>query len=137
MFLDTNVLVSAFATRGLCSDVVALVVSEHEFLTAEIVLEEVGRVLRLKFKASQTVVREMEAFLRNFHVEPAPRELPRVSIKDRSDLKVLGSAIAAKSEIFVTGDRELLALGETIAGLEILDPRGFWERQRSARRRRR
>ena len=30
VFLDTNVQVSAFATRGLCADVLRLVLAEHE-----------------------------------------------------------------------------------------------------------
>lgn len=137
VFLDTNVLVSAFATRGLCGDVLALAISEHEFLTAEVVIEEVGRVLRAKLNAPASVTEEAVAFLRNFHVEPPPRKLPVIALSDKSDIPVLGSALAARAQIFVTGDRELLALGETIPGLEILNPRGFWERISRERRRKR
>jgi predicted nucleic acid-binding protein len=45
-FLDTNVLVSAFATRGLCADVLRHVLTEHELLTGEVVLAELRRALR-------------------------------------------------------------------------------------------
>ena len=45
VFLDTNVIVSGFATRGLSSDVVRLLMAEHELLTSEVVLEETRRVL--------------------------------------------------------------------------------------------
>ena len=48
VFLDTNVLVSAFATRGLCADVLRVVLAEHTFITSEIVLREVSRVLRTR-----------------------------------------------------------------------------------------
>jgi predicted nucleic acid-binding protein len=48
IFLDTNVLVSAFGTRGLCADVVRHVVAQHEFETGEVVLAELRRVLRSK-----------------------------------------------------------------------------------------
>ena len=34
VLLDTNVLVSAFATRGLCADVLRLVLTEHEMVVA-------------------------------------------------------------------------------------------------------
>ena len=50
VFLDTNVLVSGFATRGLCADVIRLVLAEHELLTAEVVLDEVRRVLLRKIR---------------------------------------------------------------------------------------
>tara|TARA_Y100000590_G_C15710915_1_gene1010249 strand:+ start:1307 stop:1432 length:126 start_codon:yes stop_codon:yes gene_type:complete len=38
VFLDTNVLVSAFATRGLCADVMRVILTEHELLIGEVVL---------------------------------------------------------------------------------------------------
>lgn len=130
VFLDTNVLVSAFATRGLCRDLFARVVREHEFLTSEVVIKELRRVFKRKLKVDDATIEETEAFLRNFHVETQPVELPAISITDKSDIEVLGSAVAARAEVFITGDRELLALGKAIRGLDILDPRGFWERSR-------
>ena len=40
VFLDTNVLASAFGTRGLCADVLRLIMAEHELITGEVVVEE-------------------------------------------------------------------------------------------------
>jgi len=37
VFLDTNILVSGVATRGLCADVIRLVLAEHELITGEVV----------------------------------------------------------------------------------------------------
>ena len=45
VFLDTNVLVSAFATRGLCADVLRLILAEHTLVTGEVVLRELRRAL--------------------------------------------------------------------------------------------
>jgi len=45
VFLDTNVLVSAFATRGVCADLVRFVLAEHTLVTSEVVLRELRRVL--------------------------------------------------------------------------------------------
>ena len=45
VFLDTNVLVSGLATRGLCADVIRLVLAEHELIAGEVALKEVERVL--------------------------------------------------------------------------------------------
>lgn len=47
-FLDTKVLVSAFATRGICADVLRVVLAEHTLITSEAVLRELSRVLRTR-----------------------------------------------------------------------------------------
>ena len=44
VFLDTNVLASAAATRGLCADVLREVLTSHELLTSAQVLSELKRV---------------------------------------------------------------------------------------------
>ena len=49
VFPDTNVLASAFGTRGLCADALRLVLAGHELVTGEIVIEELRGVLRRKF----------------------------------------------------------------------------------------
>lgn len=51
VFLDTNVLVSAFMARGLCADLFRYVLAEHEVLTGEVNLVEFRRILRHKFVA--------------------------------------------------------------------------------------
>jgi predicted nucleic acid-binding protein len=43
--LDTNVLVAAFATRGLCADVLRTVLAEHDLVVGEVILAELRRVL--------------------------------------------------------------------------------------------
>ncbi len=45
VFLDTNVLVSAFATRGLSADVFRRALAEHMLLTGEVVLRDLRLVL--------------------------------------------------------------------------------------------
>jgi hypothetical protein len=45
VFLDTNVLVAAFATRGLCADVLRLVLVHHELVTSAVVVAELQRAL--------------------------------------------------------------------------------------------
>jgi predicted nucleic acid-binding protein len=44
LFLDTSILVSAAATRGLCADLCHLVLAEHQLLLGQTVLEEFERV---------------------------------------------------------------------------------------------
>jgi predicted nucleic acid-binding protein len=40
VFFDTNVLVSAFLARGLCADLLRLVLTEHTLVTSEVVLDD-------------------------------------------------------------------------------------------------
>jgi putative PIN family toxin of toxin-antitoxin system len=127
VFLDTNVLVAAFATRGLCADVFRLVLAEHELLVSAALIEEVTRALTKKIRVPDQMVREIVAFLRaaGSTVETAP-ELPTIVVRDPDDLVILGEALSGGADVFVTGDKDLLVLGK-VGALRILDPRGFWE----------
>jgi predicted nucleic acid-binding protein len=136
VFPDTNVLASAFGTRGLCADVLRLILGEHELLTGEVVIEELRGVLRRKFRVPTETVNEIESFLRGHHVEPNPRELPNLKLADLNDLLVVGSAIKATAEILITGDQEILELGEKAKGLRICSPRDFWDMVSRKRQRR-
>lgn len=126
VFPDTNVLASAFGTRGLCCDVLRLVLAEHELVTEEIVIEELRAVLKEKFGVPAAIVEEIERFLRGYQVEGKPREPPKLKLADRNDLLVVGSALAAKAEILITEDREMLELKERSRELRIASPREFW-----------
>jgi putative PIN family toxin of toxin-antitoxin system len=126
VFLDTNVLASAFGTRGLCADVLQLILDNHELLTGELVIEELRRALSTKFGMPADIVKGYERFLRGYHVEPKPVHLPDLDLRERNDLIVVESAINAKAEILITGDKEMLALKKKPKDLRIIDPREFW-----------
>ncbi len=46
VYLDTNVVVSAVATRGLCADVLQAILAEHQLVVGEAMLRELRRVAR-------------------------------------------------------------------------------------------
>lgn len=126
VFLDTNVLVSAFATRGICEDVLREVLASHELVVSRPLMTELEQVLRRKLGMPKALVSEvLEFFKQDPHLYEAGT-LPAVKIRDRADLKMLSSAIEGDAEIFVTGDKELLALRK-VESLQILSPRAFWE----------
>ena len=132
VFLDTNVLVAAFATRGLCADVLRNVLAEHEMVLSSTVIEELTRTLSRKIRVPESTVREIAAFLRasasltGGPVKPAP-----VAVRDPQDAVILGDALAAGADVLVTGDKDLLEAGE-VPEIRILDPRGFWRLVRGA-----
>ena len=126
VFLDTNVLVAAFATRGLCPDVVRVVLAEHQLITAEVVLTELRAVLIRRITLTHATVEDMLALLRDQEVvpkRPKPSDLP---IRDPGDRWILASAMAGRADVLVTGDRYLLDVAGK-AALPIVDPRGFWD----------
>jgi putative PIN family toxin of toxin-antitoxin system len=126
VFLDTNVLVSAFATRGLCEDLFRHVLAEHELITGEVNLVELRRVLRRRMRVPPDVVTAIEDLLRDHEVVPRPARRHDISIRDPDDAWVLASAVAAGADVLVTGDKDLLEVaGE--APIRILSPRAFWE----------
>jgi uncharacterized protein len=132
VFLDTNVLVSAYATRGLCADVLRLVLAEHDLLTGEVVLGELERILSGKIKLPSSLVQETIALLRQHHVEPKPADVLPIDIEDPDDAWVLASAVAAGADVLITGDPHLLKAAEQAKQLRIVGPREFWEMHRRA-----
>jgi len=129
VFLDTNVLVSAFTARGMSCDLVRLLLAEHELMTGEVNLTELKRVLRDRFHARPELIASVEAQLRAETIVPKPREPSALPIRDPDDRWVLASAIAGNADLLVTGDQDLLSIA-SLAPLPILDPRGCWERLR-------
>jgi len=125
--LDTNVLVAAFATRGLCEDVPRTILAEHELVVSEFILAELERVLREKPKIPSGRVRAVIGFIREtaLVVEPTdPSEWPET---DPDDRWIIATATIGEAQLLVSGDRDLLDAANE-ARVEILSPREFWER---------
>ncbi len=125
--LDTNVLVSAVATRGICADLMNLVLAEHELVLGETVLSELKGVLRKKLGVPKATIEEMEAFLRERATVVATPDRVTVGTLDADDAAVLAEAVAG-DEALVTGERQLLELPHP--PIPILSPRGLWDRLR-------
>lgn len=125
VFLDTNVLVSALATRGLCADVLRQVLAEHELVVGEVVLRELRKALRGKLKLPIETVTAIDELLRESEVVPKPRKPSELELRDPDDRWVLASAIAGRADVLVTGDQDLLVVAAR-SPIAIVDPRGFW-----------
>lgn len=127
IFVDTNVLVSAFTARGLCADLLEVILADHQLMTGEFVLNELKRVLTKKLMVTEKQVSEVLQFLQNHHIEPKPDKPSEVKVRDEDDRWVLESAIRAKADILVTGDKDLLDISKQVSQLKIITPREFWE----------
>jgi len=126
VFFDTNVLIAAFATRGLCADLFAHVLLEHDLVVGEVVLGELRTKLRTKLKLPKKTIDEIEAQLRDSVVVKTPAKHLGLRISDPDDEWVVASALAGGADVLVTGDAAILKLGKR-APLPILSLRGLWE----------
>lgn len=127
--LDTNVLLAAIATHGLCQALVTLVFRDHAVILSEHILGEVAKHYRGKFKATKRQADAAVAVLRANGEIVEPVTVPLGTVRDKDDLPVLGTAVAGSAAVLVTGDQELLLLG-LFRGVAILSPRDFYERLR-------
>ena len=125
VFLDTNIIVSAFATRGLCADLFREILAAHTLVTSEYILSETQDVLARGFKVPEETVIEIIALLRRQEMVITPATLPQLSIRDRDDLPVVATAIEAKADYLVSGDKDMLSL-IPLNDIKIATPREFW-----------
>jgi len=122
--LDANVIVAAFAARGLCESVMEVCLSEHEIVLSEELLEEILKNLLQKIKLPSGVVDAIGELLREHSNMVNPISIAPGVCRDPGDLKVLSLAVASKADYIVTGDKDLLVL-KKFEGIPILNPRSF------------
>lgn len=130
VFLDTNVLVSAVATRGLCADVLREILVSHQLAVSAPLIAEIEKILSTKIGVPQETISDFVDLLTQDCIWSEMAQLVEIDIKDKDDIVILSTALAAKTEIFVTGDKELLEL-EIIQSMRIRSPRSFWESLKS------
>ncbi|MEP6702365.1 MAG: putative toxin-antitoxin system toxin component, PIN family [Betaproteobacteria bacterium] len=126
VFLDTNVLVSAFASRGLCAEVLELVLLDHDLILGRNVLREFENALQKKVKLPIDRSGEIVDFVLSEAAQVVDQAVPAIASVDAADALVLGEALAGHADLFVTGDAAVLRLA-TVGALKIVSPRRFWE----------
>ncbi len=125
--LDANVIIAAFAARGLCQAVFEYCLDNHDIVLSEALLNEITRNLKNKLKLPLETIEEIGRFVRSHVTIVEPADVDARVCKDKKDLMVLGTALAAKASYLVTGDQDLLEVKQ-YGDFRILGPRAFWER---------
>lgn len=133
VFFDTNVLVSAFASRGLCADLLEVVLLEHDLIVGGNVVRELAKALRDKVKLPTARSTEIVDFVASEATLVVGKVEPVAAMVDADDALVLAEALAGQAGIFVTGDAALLKLA-AIESLKLVSPRQFWEALHADRR---
>lgn len=131
--LDTNIWVSAIIWGGIPDEI--LLLGQRKILTiamSQHLLNELERTfnkpkLLPKLKALGLIVSNLMNLIRESVVLYAIDEITVPELRDPDDSIVLATAIAAKADVIITGDRDLLILGE-YQGINIMSARDFWQR---------
>jgi putative PIN family toxin of toxin-antitoxin system len=123
---DTNVLIAAFLTEGVCFKLLIRArKGEYDLILSADIVKEFERILHKKFSLSQSEISDVNTVLRE-----ATREIIQQihSIKsvcrDPDDDKILACAYKANADYIVTGDEDLLIIKQ-YGGIPILTPRDF------------
>jgi putative PIN family toxin of toxin-antitoxin system len=124
--LDTNILLAAFAARGLCEALLQACLESCRIVLSEHILKELHEHLTRKLKVPARQVESIIVFLREQAEIVAPAKVPGKACRDKDDLPVLGTALAGNAEFLVTGDKDLLAL-KHYQGIPIVGPRAFYD----------
>ena len=126
IFFDTNVLASALAyPNGLCAELLAAALKQHEVEVSEYVIEELERTLLVKLHRGQAEVNEWIVGLREV-LRILPEVTPiQIELRDPNDLPIISSAVYFKSDVLVTGDKDLLDLRNPL--VRIMRPRELYD----------
>jgi putative PIN family toxin of toxin-antitoxin system len=126
LLLDTNVLLAAYLTRGVCHDLLEHCRRSHQIITSDRLLREFEAKLIKKVKAPAAKAQAAVAMVRSEAELVTPSALAEPVCRDPDDDWVLAAAVAGTCACIVTGDQDLLVL-TSFAGIRILSPREFWQ----------
>ena len=130
VFLDANVLISAYFTHTVAYELQQHVLAEHDLVLGLFVVAETERVLTTKLKAPPDQVSLYLSDLENraARVEPIPAHIVPRGLRDPNDEAVLISAINGEADVLVTRDKDLLDEAARLAReITILSPKSFLE----------
>ena len=122
--LDTNVLISALITRGVCRDLLEHCVQRHQIIISDFILDEIRENLQNKFHFDPQEVGEAIVLLSAEMQTITPALIEQPVCRDRQDDMILATAIAGKVDCIITGDKDLLVLKE-YGPVRILHPAEF------------
>jgi len=125
VFIDTNVLVAALGTRGLCSDLMREVLENRQLVSSHGILTELRRILLKKFKLPSSETEAVIELLTAISQMAEPDATASLPIQDPDDIPHLSAAQIAQCKVFITGDKELWPLSP-LGAMLVISPKDFW-----------
>jgi putative PIN family toxin of toxin-antitoxin system len=129
VILDANVAIAAVATRGLCEAIMELCLEHHRLVLCEGILGEIEAKLRDKLQVPPPIIADYLSALRGNAEILEPEPVDEGACRDPGDLMILGLVAPGNADAIVTGDHDLLVIGQ-YRQARIMSPRSFWESNR-------
>ncbi len=126
VFFDTNVLISAFISRGTCSELYEYCLKAHSVCVHQKVLDELSDKLTHKFHYSGNIVEQAVLFVKEHAVVVRSATKLLFLINDADDDILLSAAVNADVDCIVSGDDDFLTL-KKVRGVHIIRPADFWK----------
>jgi len=126
VIFDTNVLIAAFLTEGVCPTLLVRARrGECELILSTDTIQEFERILRKKFSLSQSEISDVRKVLAEATKEVRQKVNPIAPVcRDPDDDRILDCAREAHVDYIVTGDEDLLVL-KRYGAIRIVTPRNF------------
>jgi putative PIN family toxin of toxin-antitoxin system len=122
---DTNVLVAAFVTEGVCAKLLGRARRKQlDLVISPFILKEFENVLLKKFSASKEQTRTATKLISEAAQMVNPTSMVSGVCRDPNDDQILSCTLSAEADYLVTGDMDLLELKE-FRGIRILTPGAF------------
>lgn len=123
---DTNVLIAAFLTEGLCSGLLIRARKQaFNLVLCDDIIREFEGILLKKFKLTSTDISEISAIVSQAASKRLHKLGPIPNIcRDPNDDMIIACAIDAAADYIVTGDEDLLIL-KRYQDIAIINPRNF------------
>lgn len=123
---DTNVLIAAIITEGICTKLLHRArTGEFSLISCPFIMKELRRILSRKFRLSHE-----ESDVAMEAISEAITQVIEHNVKitdvcrDADDDNIIACAVSAKADYLVTGDSDLLEI-KSCQGIKIVTPRDF------------
>jgi len=123
--LDSNIIVAAYAGRGICNSLFELCLDRYIVIISEFILSEVQKALHDKLKIPQKKVKIIIDYLKEFCIVSAYTKITENICRDKNDNDIIALAISNEVDYLITGDNDLLIL-KKYKHVKIISPREFW-----------
>lgn len=113
IMLDTNILISViFFPSNQTRNLIKRITEQNEIVICDYVIEELSLVIEKKFSSRKSA---LKVFFHNLpfdlvQVKRNPEKEKYPEIRDEKDFPILVTAIESDIDIFLTGDKDFLAL---------------------------
>lgn len=122
LVLDTNVLIAAFISHGVCNELLEHCVLNHDVVLSNFIFDE----LKDKFKFTTRETNAVISLLRSRCSIVNTQTLPSPVSRDPDDDNIIATAISGTCDCIITGDKDLLDLKKT-GDVLIVSPSQFWQ----------